>query len=185
MLLGGLTAADTSTDAVSVISRNGERATGRLPTAVHDAAAAKLGRSVYLFGGGDGARQHDEIVRVGRGVVGRLPAPSSDQAAAAIGGTAYVVGGFTGTHWLDTDRRVVARPTERGSSPICPRRCATRPSPSAGGKLVVAGGSLPDGEASSRVLEYSPSTRQCSAGSDACPGRPRTRPRPRSGASRT
>ena len=157
MLLGGLTAADTSTDAVSVISRNGERATGRLPTAVHDAAAARLGRSVYLFGGGDGARQHDEIVRVGRGVVGRLPAPSSDQAAAAIGGTAYIVGGFTGTHWLDT---IVAWSPGRGA-----RIVAHLPSPvryaavtSAGGKLIVAGGSLPDGEASSRVLEYSPSS---------------------------
>jgi len=157
MLLGGLTAADTSTDAVSVISRNGERATGRLPTAVHDAAAARLGRSVYLFGGGDGARQHDEIVRVGRGDIGRLPAPSSDQAAAAIGGTAYVVGGFTGTHWLDT---IVAWSPGRRA-----RIVAHLPSPvryaavtSAGGKLIVAGGSLPDGEASSQVLEYSPSS---------------------------
>ena len=157
MLLGGLTAADTSTDAVSVISRNGERAAGRLPTAVHDAPAAKLGRSVYLFGGGDGVRQRDEIVRVGRGVVGRLPAPSSDQAAAAIGRTAYVVGGFTGTHWLDT---IVAWSPARGA-----RIVAHLPSPvryaavtSAGGKLIVAGGSLPDGEASSRVLEYSPSS---------------------------
>jgi YVTN family beta-propeller protein len=157
MLLGGLTAADASTDAVSVISRNGERAPGRLPTAVHDAAAAKLGRSVYLFGGGDGARQHDEIVRVGRGVIGRLPAPSSDQAAAAIGGTAYIVGGFTGTHWLDT---IVAWSPGRGA-----RIVAHLPSPvryaavtAAGGKLIVAGGSLPDGVASSRVLEYSPST---------------------------
>ncbi len=157
MLLGGLTAADTSTDAVSVISRNGERTTGRLPTAVHDAAAATLGRSVYLFGGGDGTRQHDEIVRVGRGVVGRLPAPSSDQAAAAIGGTAYVVGGFTGSHWLDT---IVAWSPGRGA-----RIVAHLPSPvryaavtAAGGKLIVAGGSLPDGEASSRVLEYSPSS---------------------------
>ena len=157
MLLGGLTAADTSTDAVSVISRNGERATGRLPTAVHDAAAAKLGRPVYLFGGGDGARQHDEIVRVGRGVVGRLPAPSSDQAAAAIGRTAYIVGGFTGTRWLDT---IVAW-SVGGSARIV----AHLPSPvryaavtSAGGKLIVAGGSLQDGEASSRVFEYSPSS---------------------------
>jgi YVTN family beta-propeller protein len=136
MLLGGLTAADASTDAVSVISRNGERAPGRLPTAVHDAAAAKLGRSVYLFGGGDGARQHDEIVRVG---------------------TAYIVGGFTGTHWLDT---IVAWSPGRGA-----RIVAHLPSPvryaavtAAGGKLIVAGGSLPDGVASSRVLEYSPST---------------------------
>jgi DNA-binding beta-propeller fold protein YncE len=157
MLLGGLTAADTSTDAVSVISRNGERAAGRLPTAVHDAAAATLGGSVYLFGGGDGVSQHGEIVHVGRGVVGRLPAPSSDQAAAVIGSTAYVVGGFTGTHWLDT---VVAWSPGRSA-----RIVAHLPSPvryaavtSAGGKLIVAGGSLPDGEASSRVYEYSPSS---------------------------
>ena len=157
MLLGGLTAADTSTDAVSVISRHGQRSAGHLPTAVHDAAAAKLGGSVYLFGGGDGVGQHDEIVRIGRGVVGRLPAPSSDQAAAAIGGTAYVVGGFTGTHWLDT---VVAWSPGRGA-----RIVAHLPSPvryaavtSAGGKLIVAGGSLPDGQASSRVFEYSPSS---------------------------
>ena len=157
MLLGGLTAADTSTDAVSVISRTGERAAGRLPTAVHDAAAARLGGSVYLFGGGDGARQHDEIVRVGRGIVGRLPAPSSDQAAAAIGRTAYIVGGFTGTHWLDT---IVAWSLGRRA-----RVVAHLPSPvryaavtSAGGRLIVAGGSLPDGKASSRVFEYSPSS---------------------------
>jgi YVTN family beta-propeller protein len=157
MLLGGLTAADTSTDAVSVISRNGERAAGRLPTAVHDAAAARFGRSVYLFGGGDGARQHDEIVRVGSGLVGRLPAPSSDQAAAAIGRTAYVVGGFTGTHWLDT---IVAWSPGREA-----RIVAHLPSPvryaavtSAAGKLIIAGGSLPDAEASSRVFEYSPSS---------------------------
>jgi hypothetical protein len=157
MLLGGLTAADRSTDAVDVISHNGDRASGHLPSAVHDAAAARLGGSVYLFGGGDGTRQHDEIVRVGRGIVGRLPAPSSDQAAAAIGSTAYVVGGFTGTHWLDT---IVAWSLGRGA-----RIVARLPTPvryaavtSTGGKLIVAGGSLPDGEASSRVFEYTPSS---------------------------
>ena len=147
MLLGGLTAADTSTDAVSVVSGATERDAGRLPTAVHDAAAARLGGAVYLFGGGDGTRQHGEIVRIGGGVVGSLPAPSSDQAAATIGDTAYVVGGFTGTRWLDT---IVAWSPGRGA-----RVVAHLPSPvryaavaSAGGKLVIAGGSLAerDGE---------------------------------------
>ena len=104
MLLGGLTAADTSTDAVRVITARGSRPGGRLPTPAHDLAAAKLGGSVYVFGGGTATRQLDQIVRVGRTntTVGRLPAPSSDQAAAAIGDTAYVVGGYTGTRWLDT-----------------------------------------------------------------------------------
>jgi len=155
MLLGGLTAADTSTDTVSVVSRGRERRAGALPTAVHDAAAVRIGRSVYVFGGGDGARQYGEIVRVGAGVVGSLPAPSSDQAAAAIGDTAYVVGGFTGTRWLDT---IVAWSPGHSA-----RVVAHLPSPvryaavtSARGKLIVAGGSLPNGAASSQVLEYSP-----------------------------
>src|SRR5689334_13301877 len=155
MLLGGLTAADTSTDAVRIVGARSDRGAGRLPLAVHDAAAARLGSSVYLFGGGDGARQHSEIVRVGGGVVGTLPAPSSDQAAAVIGDTAYIVGGFTGTRWLDT---IVAwSPGHRA------RVVAHLPMPvryagvaAARGKLVVAGGSLPSGSASSAIFVYSP-----------------------------
>src|SRR5207249_1576806 len=131
------------------------RAAGRLPVAVHDAAAARLEGVVYVFGGGDGSAQHDEIVQLGRGVVGRLPAPSSDQAAAAIGDTAYVVGGFTGTRWLDTivawkpgqRARVVAR------LPVPVRYAAVT---AAGGSLFVAGGSLPSGDASRTVFAYSP-----------------------------
>src|SRR5437879_3588164 len=36
MLLGGLTAADTSTDSVRVVSSRTDRPAGRLPSAVHD-----------------------------------------------------------------------------------------------------------------------------------------------------
>ena len=59
----------------------GARAAGALPVALHDAAAVRLGRSVYLFGGGDGVRQLDAILRVPLGggsatPAGRLPAPS-------------------------------------------------------------------------------------------------------------
>jgi YVTN family beta-propeller protein len=161
MLLGGLTASDTSTDAVRVVSATGSRPAGSLTMPVHDSAAAHLGGSVYLFGGGDGVQQFDEIVRIGRGggAVGRLPAPSSDQAAATIGGTAYIVGGYTGTKWLDT---IVAwRPGGRS------RIVARLPSPvryaavtALGGTLVVAGGSLPGGGASDAVLGYTPSTGQ-------------------------
>jgi len=162
MLLGGLTAADTSTNAMQVVSPTGSRSDGRLPSAVHDSAATELDGAVYLFGGGNGTRQLDDIVRIERGaragtVVGRLPAPSSDQAAAALGDTAYVVGGYTGTRWLDT---IVAwKPGAR------PRVVAHLPSPiryaavtAAGGSLVIAGGSLPSGAASNAVLAYAPST---------------------------
>ena len=155
LLLGGLTAGDVSTNAMRVVSAGRDRALGRLPVALHDAAAARLGRFVYLFGGGDGSAQHREIVRVdpvsGRTQqAGSLPDGSSDQAAAAIGGTAYVVGGFDGSRWLDT---VVAwRPG--GSARIV----AHLPDPvryaavtAVGRALVVAGGSLPDGRASDSV----------------------------------
>ncbi len=160
LLLGGLTAADTSMSDIVRVGQTGSRRTGTLDTAVHDAAAASVAGSVFLFGGGDGVNQHAEIARVdpasGRTtIVGRLPAPSSDQAAATLGGTAYVVGGYTGTRWLDT---IVAwRP---GSTA---RVVAHMPSPLryaavtvAGGRLVIAGGSRPDGSATDAVLEYVP-----------------------------
>jgi N-acetylneuraminic acid mutarotase len=108
MLLGGLTAADTSRADIRIASAADDRAAGELPTGLHDTAAVRLGGAVYLFGGGTAANtQSDQIVRVplaggAAAVVARLPSPSSDQAAAAVGGTAYVVGGFTGTRWLNT-----------------------------------------------------------------------------------
>ncbi len=161
LLLGGLTASDTSTDAVVVAGRGGSRTVGRLLQAVHDAAAVRLGADAYLFGGGTAANtQSDAIVRVqgpaGRAsVVGRLPSPSSDQSAAALGDTAYVVGGYTGSRWLDTivafhpgqPARVVAHlPT-----PVRYAAVST-----VGSQIVIAGGSLPAGTASDAVFAYEP-----------------------------
>jgi YVTN family beta-propeller protein len=161
MLLGGLTAADSSRADIRVVTASGDRGAGSLPTAVHDTAAVRLGGFVYVFGGGTNANtQSDQIVRVplngGRGtVIGRLPAPSSDQSAAAIGNTAYIVGGYTGARWLDTvvawrpgtGARVVAR------LPFPLRYAAVT---AIGDRLVIAGGSLENGSASTTVLEYSP-----------------------------
>ena len=159
-LLGGLTPADTSTSQIVLAGARGAEQRGALPTALHDAAAAQLGGATFLFGGGDGIRQLDAILRVDGATgatvpVGRLPSPSSDQAAAAVAGTAYVVGGYTGSRWLDT---IVAwRPG------TAVRVVAHLPSPvryaavtAVGNLLVIAGGSLPDGEASDAVLEYDP-----------------------------
>ena len=161
MLLGGLTAADTSRTDVRIATPTGDRAAGELPTALHDTAAVRLGSSVYLFGGGTGSNtQSDEILRVpaagGPGVVvARLPAPSSDQSAAAIGGTAYVVGGYTGSVWLDT---IVAWRPGRAARvvahlPFAVRYAAVAP---ADGRLVIAGGSLENGSASAAVLAFRP-----------------------------
>jgi YVTN family beta-propeller protein len=154
-LLGGLTAADASTDTVLRADASGAHVKGRLPEAVHDAAAANLGGRVYLFGGGNGVAQLDRIVRLPGSSAGRLPAPSSDQSAAVIGSTAYVVGGYTGVRWLDT---IVAFAPGRP-----PRVVAHLPTPiryaavtAAGGVLVVAGGSLPDGSASRAIYTWTP-----------------------------
>ena len=162
LLLGGLTAADTSTDRISVFRSGRVTRIGRLPLALHDAAAVAIGGAAYLFGGGDGTRQLDSIVRVdasGRAeAAGRLPAAASDVGAAAVDGTAYVVGGYTGTRWLDT---IVAW---RPGTPA--RVVAHLPTPlryaavtAAGRRLVVAGGSTPAGTASRRVLAFDPKTR--------------------------
>ena len=161
MLLGGLTASDTSRADIRIARAAGDRAAGTLPVALHDTAAVRLARTVYLFGGGTGANtQSDQIVRVPETggtatLVGRLPAPSSDQAAAAIGGTAYVVGGYTGSRWLDTivawrpgsAAHVVAR------LPFALRYAAVA---AVGNRIVIAGGSLESGTASDTVLEYTP-----------------------------
>ena len=55
LLLGGLTASDTSTGAIVLTAGASSRQLGELPTAVHDTAAVRLGRDVYVFGGGTGS----------------------------------------------------------------------------------------------------------------------------------
>jgi hypothetical protein len=160
VLLGGLTAADTSRDDIVTVTRAGSRRVGHLPGVVHDAAAVSLGSLTYLFGGGNGPAQIDTIVKVdprtgAAQAVGHLPAVSSDQAGAAIGDTAYIVGGYTGSHWLDT---IVAwKPGGRAHV------VAHLPSPvryaavtSVGNRLIIAGGSLPSGSATDAIYQYVP-----------------------------
>jgi len=163
LLLGGLTAADTSTDSEISAGFRGARPIGRLPSVRHDTAAAALEGSVYVFGGGNGASQLSEIVRVNPStgasrVVGQLPAASSDATAATIGRTAYVVGGYTGTRWLDTI--VAYRPGGRARVVAhLPQTLRYAAVTSVGNTVVIAGGSLEDGTASDRVLSYTPGGR--------------------------
>jgi len=162
MLAGGLTAADLSSPAIQIVSGRSDRLVGQLPGAVHDAAAVLLGRDVYVFGGGNGLAQLDGITRIDRSgrttSAGRLPAPSSDQAAAGIGNTAYVVGGYTGTRWLDTivawGPRTSARVVAHLPTPV--RYAAVT---AVAGRLLIAGGSLPNGNASRAVYTYTPGGR--------------------------
>ena len=163
-MLGGLDSADTSTADVRTIADGRERTIGRLPGVFHDGAAVRIGSSIYEFGGGDGIRQLDQILRINPRTgaasrVGSLPAPSSDHAAAVLSGQAYIVGGYTGRTWLNT---IVAwRPGESA------RVVARLPTPlryaavtAAEGKVIVAGGSLPNGTASRVVYSFAPRGRE-------------------------
>jgi len=161
LLAGGLDAAGGSTDGVRLVVGGSARTIGRLPAALHDATAVRLGRFVYYLGGGS-ASQVDGILRLdpasGRvKEVGRLPEPNSDLAAAAVGGTIYVVGGYTGSRWLDT---ILAwRPGEAarvvGHLPYAVRYAAVA---AVAGRVVIAGGSLESGTATDEVLVFDPKT---------------------------
>jgi N-acetylneuraminic acid mutarotase len=93
------------------------RVFGHLPQPTHDAAAAFLNGSVYLFGGGSSVSTPN-VVKVDP-LTGKakeappLDEPLSDLGAVAIGGHAYLVGGYTGTEFataiLRDGTQVVAR----------------------------------------------------------------------------
>ena len=185
VLLGGLTAADTSTRRRSSPStRAGSRRVGQLPRRVHDAAAVTLGTlSISSAAARRRAARHDRDASTRaparREAVGHLPAPSSDQAAAAIGGTAYIVGGYTGTRWLDTIvawRPGAARARRRAPAAAVRYAAVT----AVGGRLVIAGGSLRAGTASDAVLRVHARDRPRAPHRAAARRRRRTPPRRRS-----
>jgi hypothetical protein len=160
LALGGLSSADVSTDDVVVIDRSGRaRAVGRLPSPVHDAAAAAIAGRVYLMGGGDLASSAT-ILRVrsdGQSTsVGRLPTVASDLSAATIGSSAYVVGGYTGSIPL---RSIIAftpgRPARVVASLDRPLRYAAVAA--VGNAVMIAGGT--SGVTAQRtVFRFDPST---------------------------
>jgi hypothetical protein len=102
MVLGGYSGTG-SLDTILAGPPSRLRVVGHLPQPTHDAAAAPVGGSVYLFGGGESVSM-PSVVRVDprTGSATEAPAlgePLSDLGAAAIGGRAYLVGGYTGTQF--------------------------------------------------------------------------------------
>lgn len=103
---GGLDTGGSSTRAISVVHGSSVTSAGRLPVAIHDAAAAPNGRRrLVVLGGGQvasyaGIAAFDPATR-GVRIVGRLPTPLSDLSAATLDGTTFAVGGFTGAAWSD------------------------------------------------------------------------------------
>ena len=158
LLAGGLDAADASSAAIERLRHGLARPLRRLPIALHDAPAVAIGGRMYLFGGGDGIGQHAEITAIDPTTgatrrAGALPAASSDAAAAAVGPVAYVVGGYTGTRWLDT---IVAWRPGTASRVVAhlPHGVRYAAVAAAGPRVVIAGGTLPDGSASRDVFVF-------------------------------
>jgi Kelch motif len=119
------------------------RVIGRLPTPIHDAAAALSGRFVSLYGGGETVSA-PTVLRIdpASGAVLRLrplDEPLSDLGAANVGGTTYLVGGYTGTKYASAILRVGAndRTTTVARLPAGTRYAGVA---ALGGKLYVAGG---------------------------------------------
>ncbi|HET7567062.1 MAG TPA: hypothetical protein VFJ91_03665 [Gaiellaceae bacterium] len=111
MVLGG-EVAGASVDTILAGTPAHLHVAGRLPAAGHDAAAVLLGRTVWLFGGGQAA-SWPNVVRVSlAGKAASAPAldePLSDLGAVAIGGKAYLVGGYTGSRWASAVLRYLPR----------------------------------------------------------------------------
>lgn len=102
LVVGGLTASDTTTPAILRVNLSGGGSTrvGTLAVGVHDAAGAVLRGRDLVFGGGSidvsGAVQEVSPGMPAR-LVGRLPTPRADLVAASDEQAAFVLGGFDGS----------------------------------------------------------------------------------------
>jgi len=148
MALGGLVSGTSSTQ-ILLGPPQRLRLAGRVPVASHDDAAALVGRSVELFGGGQ-AISSDGLVRIdpttGKArTAGHLDEPLSDLGAVRIAKAVYLVGGYTGSRYASAVLRV--HPT--GSTSVVARLPAgLRYAGVAvlGGTIYVAGGLRTGGE---------------------------------------
>jgi DNA-binding beta-propeller fold protein YncE len=112
LIAGGLTPQETSTDAVTSLDlvTGATHRAGHLAAATHDAAGARLGGQLVVFGGGTAASVPTvQAIAAGPAatgaVVGELPAARSDASGVTAGSVAYVIGGYDGLRW---DPRVLA-----------------------------------------------------------------------------
>jgi N-acetylneuraminic acid mutarotase len=163
LLVGGLTAADTSSPTVSLldVASGAQTPVGSLAEPTHDAGVAALGGSVFVLGGGQAA----SVAAVERfpapspaaaagaastppaavaQVVGQLPDARSDDTAVAVGATVYVVGGYDGR---TADPSVLATSDGRQFTAVASLAVPVRYAAVAavGGELFVFGGEAASG----------------------------------------
>ena len=146
-MIGGY-AGGRSLDGILVGPPGHLRVVGRLPQPTHDAAAAVLGRFVYLFGGGQ-ALSTPNVVRIdplsGRATEApALSEPLSDLGAVAIGGHAYLSGGYTDTLFAQAILRYLP---QGGDATVARLPQGTRYAgvTAIGRTIYVAGGLTPSG----------------------------------------
>jgi len=150
MLLGG-EITGVSTDQVLLGPPGSLRATGRLLSPTHDAAAALVHGAVYLFGGGRAASVAT-VLRVDPAsgaatVAGRMDEPLSDLGAVTVGGKAYLVGGYTSVRFASAVLRYGGggKTTTVARLPVGTRYAGVA---AIGSTIYVAGGLTPSGPSS-------------------------------------
>lgn len=102
LVVGGLTASDTTTSLISSIDPTAGTVTpaGHLAEGVHDAAGAVVsGRVIVVGGGSTTVSSSVQDVTPGRTprIIGHLPHPRADLVATTTGGAAYLLGGYDGS----------------------------------------------------------------------------------------
>ena len=107
LVVGGLSAADSTTRAVFRVALPGGSvtATGQLPVPVHDAAGSVVNGRDLVFGGGATAvtsAVQDVTPGSPPRVISHLPAPRADLVAVSDGHAGYVLGGYDGTQGSTT-----------------------------------------------------------------------------------
>jgi hypothetical protein len=99
ILLGGLSSAGSVTSVLRFDPAAGTiQAAGTLPVGTHDASATLIGRTAFVFGGGENVTIASVQAFSGAQArqAGQLPEPRSDSTATSIAGRTYILGGFNG-----------------------------------------------------------------------------------------
>jgi N-acetylneuraminic acid mutarotase len=160
-LIGGLSAADSSTTEVYLGDLKHVSQPATLGVAQHDAQAAALGGRVYVFGGGSFS-ELDHIFSFdptssALATVGALPSAQSDVAVASIGDTAYVVGGYDGVSWKNTILSYSPGATSTKTAATMPVGLRYAAVAAIDGRVLIAGGSTPS-SASRAIFSFDPGT---------------------------
>ena len=158
VVAGGLVGGSSSTQILAG-SPASLRQAAALAVPTHDAAAAAVGRYVYVFGGGQ-ASSTDRVTRIDTrtwhsSAAGSIGEPLSDLGAAVVNGKAYLVGGYTGSQFATAILRfpgfhAVAR---------LPQGLRYAGVTAFEGRIYVAGGLTTNGE-SRAVYVVDPTARQ-------------------------